>query len=431
MGSEDSRSYTVTDPTQTNPSGDETVSAAGPPQRPLLPLRHLRVLDVSQVMAGPFCGMLLGDMGADVIKVEPPGSGDQTRRAMGFKLKGSDSLGFINMNRNKRSIVLNLKTEAGREVFYQLVKTADVLIENYRPGATARLGIDYATLKAINPRLIYASISGFGQTGPWSQRPGFDLIAQAMGGIMSITGHPDGPPAKSGVPVADIGCALFALYAILSAYIGLRETGEGQYIDASLFEAALAFSIWDISEFWGTGKVPQKLGTANRMSAPYQAVRASDGYFVMGANSDKLWRTLCQLIQRPDLLEDSRFASISDRLANRTTLIEELERTFVTRSIDDWVERMLAVGIPAGPIYDYAQALYNEHAHHRNMVMEIDHPVEGKVRSIGFPVKLSGTPQQVRRSPPLLGEHNGEILAELGFGLDAVERLRAGGAFAP
>ena len=396
-----------------------------------LPLRHLRVLDLSQVMAGPFCGMMLGDMGADVIKVEPPGSGDQTRSAMGFKLKGSDSLGFINMNRNKRSMALNLKAAAGREVFYQLVKTADVVLENYRPGVAARLGIDYPTLKAINPAIIYASISGFGQTGPWSQRPGFDLIAQAMSGIMSITGDPDGPPAKSGVPVADIGAALFALYGILSAYIGRLETGEGQHIDASLFEAGIAFAVWDISEFWGTGKVPQKLGTANRMSAPYQAVRASDGYFVMGANNDKLWRSLCGLIQRPDLLKDSRFGSIADRLANRIALIDELEKTFTTRPAEYWVDQMLGAGIPAGPIYDYAQALDNDHARYREIVMEIDHPVEGKVRSIGFPVKLSGTPQRLRMPPPLLGAHTEQILAELGVDPEALERLRAGGAFAP
>jgi formyl-CoA transferase len=421
----------VNDTAHIDRSREETGAGAKPPRNRDLPLGHIRVLDVSQIMAGPFCGMLLGDMGADVIKVEPPGSGDLTRRSMGFKLKGSDSLGFINMNRNKRSIVLNLKTEAGRNVFYQLVKTADVLIENYRPGAAARLGIDYATLKAINPGIIYASISGFGQTGPWSQRPGFDLIAQAMGGIMSITGHPDGPPAKSGVPVADIGCALFAIYAILSAYISRLETGEGQYIDASLFEAAIAFAIWDISEFWGTGKVPQKLGTANRMSAPYQAVRASDGYFVMGANSDKLWQSLCELIQRPDLLKDPRFASIADRLANRLALIEELEKTFVTQTAEEWVRLMLGAGIPAGPIYNYAEALENDHARHRNVVMDLDHPVEGKVHSIGFPVKLSGTPQQVRLPPPLLGQHTEEILSELGLGPDALDTLRAGGAFAP
>ena len=239
-----------------------------------LPLSGMRVLDVSQVMAGPFCCMLLGDLGADVIKVEPPDGGDQTRRAMGFKLKGDDSLGFLNMNRNKRSITLDLKSEAGRQVFYRLAQTADVIVENYRPGVMKKLGIDYETISTINPRIIYASISGFGQTGPWADRPGFDLIAQAATGIMSITGHPDGPPAKSGVPVADIGCSLFALYAILSAYIGRQATGLGQYIDASLYDAGIAFAIWDISEFWGTGRVPQRIGTGNRMAAPYQAVRA-------------------------------------------------------------------------------------------------------------------------------------------------------------
>jgi formyl-CoA transferase len=393
-----------------------------------LPLAGVRVLDVSQVMAGPFCSMLLGDMGADVIKIEPVEGGDQTRRAMGFKLKGSDSLGFINMNRNKRSLALNLKTEAGRKVFRRLVKTADILVENYRPGATARLGIDYETVKAINPRLVYASISGFGQTGPWSQRPGFDLIAQAMGGVMSITGHPNQPPTKAGVPVADIGCALFALYAILCAYIGATKTGEGQRIDASLFEAAIAFAIWDISEYWGTGRIPEPLGTGNRMSAPYQAVRASDSYFVMGANSAKLWQSLCEAIDRPDLLADARYTTIADRLANRIVLVEDLEKTFATRPAAEWIDLLLGVGIPAGPILNYAEVLGSEHARVRDAVMEIDHPVEGKVKSIGFPVKLSKTKQKVRLPPPLLGEHTDAILAELGYDDVARRELREAGA---
>src|SRR6266446_3396552 len=421
------RSDTMTDAKKVDPSRPESDSKADPSPSRVLPLRHLRVLDISQVMAGPFCSMLLGDMGADVIKIEPPGSGDQTRRAMGFKLKGSDSLGFINMNRNKRSIVLNLKTKAGRNVLYQLVETADVLIENYRPGAAARLGIDYATLKAINPRLIYASISGFGQTGPWSQRPGFDLIAQAMAGVMSITGQPDGPPTKSGVPVSDIGCALFALYGILAAFIGREKTGSGQYVDASLFEAAIAFSIWDISEYWGTGRVPTPLGTANRFSAPYQAVRAKDAFFVMGANSNRLWQTLCEVLERADLLGDARFKTIADRLLHRVVLIEELEKSFAQRNAADWIDILLAAGIPAGPILNYAQALASDHARAREVVMEIDHPVEGKVKSIGFPVKLSETKQRVRRPPPLLGEHNDEILAELGIDPATREQLRAEG----
>jgi formyl-CoA transferase len=394
-----------------------------------LPLSGMRVLDVSQVMAGPFCCMMLGDLGADVIKIEPPGTGDQTRGAMAFKLKGPDSLGFLNMNRNKRSVVLDLKTPAGQAAFYELARTADVLVENYRPGAVKRLGIDYETLKAINPRLIYASISGFGQTGPWSQRPGFDLIAQAMAGVMSITGDPDGPPAKSGVPVADIGCSLFALYAILAAYIGRQKTGEGQHIDASLFEAAMAFAVWDISEFLGTGVVPGRIGTANRMSAPYQAVRASDGYFVLGANNDRLWRRLCDVMGRKDLLENPAYGSIAARLANRTQLIADLETTFATRTAEEWVEALLESGIPAGPIYDYAQALGSDHAVHREVLMDLEHPIEGVIKSIGFPVKLSGTPQQVRRPPPQLGEHTGEVLSELKLS-EAVRRevLQAAGA---
>ena len=377
-----------------------------------LPLSGIRVLDVSQVMAGPFACMLLADLGADVIKVEPP-TGDQTRGAMGFKMKGPDSMGFLNMNRNKRSITLDLKADEDREFFYELAKTADVIVENYRPGVVQRLKIDYYAINAINPKIVYVSISGFGQSGPWAKRPGFDLMAQAMSGVMSVTGYAGEKPVKAGVPVADIGCALFATYGLLSAYIGAQRTGQGQHIDASLFDSVMAFSIWDMSEYWGTGVPPAPLGTSNKMSAPYQAVKARDDYFVMGATNQKLWAKLCALIERPDLLEHESFATVSLRLKNREVLIETLEQEFAKRDSEEWVELMLAAGIPAGPILSYPEAFEGEHGTHRGMCMEIDHPIEGKVKNIGFPVKMLGTPQQVRRHPPLLGEHNEEIIAEI------------------
>jgi formyl-CoA transferase len=394
-----------------------------------LPLEGVRVLDISQVMAGPYACMLLGDLGADVIKIEPPGTGDQTRGSMGFKMKGADSLGFLNMNRNKRSIALDLKTEAGKALVLKLAKDADILIENYRPGAMRRLGLGYEALREVNPRLVYTSISGFGQTGPWADRPGFDLMAQAMSGVMSVTGYPDSPPVKAGVPVADIGCALFAIYATLAAYIGARNTGQGQYVDAALFDSAMAFSVWDICDYWGTGKPPQPLGTSNKMTAPYQAMASSDGHFVMGANNQKLWVQLCTLMGREELLQDARFSTIALRLANRQALQDALETTFRQQTKDYWVETLLANGIPAGPILSYPEAFGSEHATARGMRMEIDHPVEGKVPNIGFAVKLSGTPQQVRRHPPLLGEHTAEVLAEIGIGADEQARLREQGAF--
>jgi formyl-CoA transferase len=395
-----------------------------------LPLAGVKVLDICQVMAGPFACMLLADLGADVIKIEPPKGGDQTRGSMGFKMKGDDSLGFLNMNRNKRSLTLNLKSEAGKSVLMKLVKDADILIENYRPGAMKRLGLGYDVLKEINPRLVYTSISGFGQTGPWADRPGFDLMAQAMSGVMSVTGYPGGPPVKAGVPVADIGCALFAVYGTLSAYIGAKASGQGQHVDAALMDAAMSFAVWDVCDYWGTGVEPQPLGTSNKMTAPYQAMACSDGYFVMGANNQKLWVKLCTLLDRTELLEDPRFSTISLRLANRAALEEELERTFRQQPKDYWVSTLLEAGLPAGPILTYPEAFGSEHAKARGMRMEIDHPVEGKVPNIGFPVKLSGTPQQVRRHPPLLGEHNEEVLAELGIGAQERAALAAGGAFA-
>lgn len=411
--------------TQSSPSMSPDFRAGGEGD---LPLSGLRVLDLSQVMAGPFCCMLLGDMGADVIKVEPPKSGDQTRKAMGFRMKGTDSPGFLALNRNKRSIELNLKTEAGRSLFYELVRTADIVVENSRPGVSRKLGVDYATLEAINPRIVYASISGFGQTGPWSQRPGFDLIAQAMSGVMSAMGIPGHEPVKSGVSVGDLGAGLFALYGILSAVIGREKTGRGQFVDASLFEAALSLSIWETTEFWATGKSPEPMGSANRMSAPYQAFSASDGMFVLGAANQKLWTALCEMIDRPDLFADPRFAENKERLQNRTPLVEALNEVFVQDTVENWVERLLEAGIPAGPINDFSQALASEHVGERGMVQEVSHPVEGSIKSLGFPVKLSGTPQTIRHHPPLLGEHTRQIVGELGLE-GKFDDLKASGAF--
>ncbi|NBP19048.1 MAG: CoA transferase, partial [Burkholderiaceae bacterium] len=335
-----------------------------------------------------------------------------------------------NMNRNKRSIAINLKSDAGKAILFELAKDADILVENYRPGVMKRLGVGYEVMSKINPALVYVSISGFGQSGPWAERPGFDLMAQAMSGVMSVTGHGDGKPVKAGVPVADIGCALFAVYAALSAFIGAKNTGQGQYIDASLFDSALAFSIWDTSEYWGTGQPPVALGTANRMTAPYQAVKAKDGYFVMGATNNKLWQKLCTILARPDLLQNPAYQTIAGRLGHRDDLITDLEKSFVTKNANEWIDLMLAEGIPAGPILDYPQAFESEHGKHRQMKIEIDHPLEGKVPNIGFAVKMQGTPQQVRRHPPLLGEHTQEVLEEAGFTSAQIESLRTQGAFA-
>lgn len=379
----------------------------------MLPLQGIRVLDVSQVMAGPFTCMLLGDMGADVIKVEPPKVGDSTRRSMGFRMKGEDSPGFLALNRNKRSIALNLKDPVDRETFHALVKTADVLVENGRPGVAERLGMGWDTLKEINPRLVYASISGFGPSGPWSLRPGFDLIAQAMSGLISSTGHPDQEPVKNGTPVGDLGAALFAVYGILSALLGREKTGKGQLVTTSLFEAALGLSIWETAEFWGTGRSPKPLGTANRMSAPYQALRAKDGYFVFGAANQKLWLQFIEALGRQDLQEDPRFDSNANRIANLPALIETLSPIFLDKNVEEWVDLLLAAGVPAGPIYDYGQSLATEHVAARKMVQDIEHPIEGTFKALGFPVKLSATPQEVRHHPPLLDEHGDELRQEL------------------
>ena len=381
-----------------------------------LPLDGVRVVDLTQVMGGPFCTMQLGDLGADVIKVEPPG-GDLSRSMGGAQLRmpGTDNAPFFALNRNKRSIVLDLTLTSSREIVYALARTADVVVESYRPGVTKRLGVDYETLSAVNPGIIYASISGFGQTGPYADRPGFDLIAQGMSGVMSVTGEPNGPPIKSGVPIADLSVGLIATNGVLAALIARGKTGRGQYIDTSLFESALAMSVWESTELWATGNAPHAMGSAHRLSAPYQAFRTSDGHITLAALTPTQWDRLATTLGRSDLVADSRFASNATRMTNRDALTHEIESALASGTTAEWVDRMLAVGVPAGPIQNLAQVFDDPHTLARHMVEEIDHPVAGRVKTLGFPLKMSDTPPRVRRAPPLLGEHTEEVLRELGI----------------
>jgi crotonobetainyl-CoA:carnitine CoA-transferase CaiB-like acyl-CoA transferase len=383
-------------------------------------LDGVRVLDLTQVMSGPFCTMILADLGADVIKIENPDHGDQTRKSWGYSVVGDDSRAFLSLNRNKRSVVLDLKQETGRELFLELAKTADVVIENFRPGVAERLGVGYEAVNAVNPRIVYASISGFGQTGPYAAYPGYDLIAQAMTGVMSVMGEPDGAPMKSAIPLADLGSGMFCAIGILAALLARGDGDEGQYLETSLFESALAMSVWESTEYWSTGESPKPLGSANRMSAPYQALATSDGHLTIGANNQKLWHILCSVVGAPELELDPRFSDNNRRMENRAELIAELESRFVGKTTDEWVELLLSAGVPAGPIRNYEQVLRDDpHVKARHMVTSFEHPVEGTTAVLGPAIKLSRTPARVVTPPPLLGQHTDEVLGEL---LKRVER---------
>jgi crotonobetainyl-CoA:carnitine CoA-transferase CaiB-like acyl-CoA transferase len=388
-------------------------------------LDGITVLDATQVMAGPYCAMLLADMGARVIKVEPP-AGDSSRLMAGTR--GDDSPAFNAVNRGKLGIVLDLNQQQARDVFARLARSSDIVVENFRPGVMAKLGLDYATLSNDDPRLIYASISGHGQTGPWAHKGGFDLIAQGLSGLMSVTGHPGQAPAKIGVPITDLGAGMFALIGILAALHHRSQTGKGQHIDTSLVEAGLALSVWEATHYFTTGQVPGPIGSAHRLTAPYQAFRCADGYITIGGANDRNFAKIARVLGHPEWLSDERFATNHDRVQNQSELARLVDAVTRREPRSFWLEQLEQAGVPCGPILDYEDALTTPQAIAREMTHDVDHPTLGKLRALGTPIKMSTTPLNPRRRAPLLGEHTDAILLDAGYSENEIEQLRASGA---
>ena len=396
----------------------------------MLPLENVRVLDFTRFLSGPYATMVLADMGADVIKIERFPAGDDTR-ALGPKVNG-ESYCFAMVNRNKRSVGLDLTTPAGREVLYRIASTVDVVVENFRPGVTQRLGIDYETLRAGNSAVVYCSITGFGQDGPYRNRPGFDIIAQGLVGFLRMTGQPGDRPAKFGIAISDLVAGATAVQAILAAYIHRLRSGTGQYIDVSLVESGLALTVWEAAAYFGSGEIPEPTGTRHRRNAPYQAYRTSDGYVTIGGNTEPMWRALClKVLERDDLLHDPRYADKELRLQHLDELEADIERVTAAHSSRHWIARLEQAGVPGGPVYTYDQVLVDEHIVARGMVQQMEHPRMGTIRALAPPAKLSETPLQLRLPAPLVGQHTTDVLAEVGLGVDEIdELLRSGTIYA-
>lgn len=379
-------------------------------------LQGLRVLDITQVMAGSYCGMLLADLGADVIKVERPDIGDLTRWA------GDDVDAFAPLNRNKRGIAIDFRNEDGAEVLRRLAETADVVVENHRPGALARYGVGPDDLMARNPRLVYCSISGFGQHGPLADLGGFDLMAQGMAGIMGITGPEGGPPCKAGVPIADMNAAVYATLGVLAALVHRSVSGRGQVVATSLLEATLGYLVWESMSWFQAGEVAEPGGSAHRLAAPYEAFETADGWVTVAAPQPDLFAALCRCVERPDLVDDERFRSPTRRLRHRDELRSELGAAFRSSTTADWCERLAAAGVPSGPVHRIDQVFNDEQVLANGMVEG-----SGRDRRLGPSVKLSATPMTVTRPAPVLGEHTREVLAEAGFDSDEIDRLATAG----
>lgn len=394
------------------------------------PLTGMRVIELAHIMAGPVCGLMLADMGADVIKVEKMPGGDDTRRSLPPAIDG-ESAAFLMMNRNKRGIAVNLKTEQGKDVVRRLLRDADVVIENYRRGTMERLGLGYDELKKSNHRLIYCEISGFGRTGPYADRGGFDLIAQGMSGLMSITGEgPGRPPVKVGAPVSDITAGILGALGVVSAYLHAMRTGEGQRVDTSLFEAAITHTYWQSAIAFATGESPGPMGSAHPLNAPYQALRTRDGWVNVGAANQANWLRLLDALDARNLADDPRFRENADRMAHLAELAEALEGYLAARDTEEWLPRFEAAGLPAGPVLSIGEMHRDPQALAREMVTQAIHARLGPVETIGLPVKFSGTPGGVVMGAPAYGQHTAEILTECGYSADEVSGLAASGAVA-
>ncbi len=393
------------------------------------PLKGIKVIELAQIMAGPTCGMLLADMGADVIKVEKLPGGDDTRSYSEPSING-ESAAFMILNRNKRGMAVNLKIAGGLEVVKRLLSDADVVTENYRKGTLEKLGLGYDVLHALNPRLVYCAVSGYGRTGPYADKGGFDLIAQGFAGLMSITGEPGGPPVKSGTSIADINAGIFAALGIVSALLARAQTGRGQMVETSLMEAAIQQTYWQSAIFFATGVNPGPSGSAHILTAPYQAFPTADGWINVGGANQSNWERIVKVIGRPELARDPRFLTNGDRMRNLAALTQLIAERLRTQPSAHWIREFDAAGVPVGPVNRIGDMLADPQVAAREMVVEVEHPRAGTTRALGLPIKFSDTPGSVTRAAPLLGQHTREILATLGYSGAEVDALFATGAVA-